>query len=135
MKPNFAIGIDAGTKTGFAVWNIRAKQFYKIETIPIHRALELVKDYHMQTSITVIVEDARQVKFKTSPEKAQGAGSVKRDAAIWEAFLKDHGIPHEMKRPNKSITKWSEEMFRKTTKFIGQTNEHGRDAAMLVYGM
>lgn len=133
MKPNFAIGIDAGTKTGVAVWCMTTKSYVSIETMPIHAALELVRNYNRNSKVSVIVEDARQVRFNTSPDKAQGAGYVKAHAQIWEAFLKDHGIPHVMKRPNKAITKWSAEQFKTATKYHGKTDNHNRDAAMLVY--
>ena len=127
------VGIDSGVNTGIAVWCDTKKQFDKIETIMIHRAMAFLIDLASQGLIYVRVEDARQVKYNTSPEKAQGAGSVKRDAKIWEDFLKDYNIAFEMVRPRKAITKLDSKTFKNMTKWDNPTNSHGRDAAMLVF--
>jgi hypothetical protein len=130
----YAIGIDAGTKTGLAVWDVKAKRYDMVLTVPIHRAWEIVLEYKLKyDNILVVCEDARQVKFKTSVEKAQGAGSVKRDAAIWEGICVDKEIAYEMRRPNKAFTKWSAQQFATATGYPGRTDNHGRDAGMLVY--
>lgn len=131
----FAIGIDIGVKTGIGTWDRKKKKIIEIKTLMIHRAMDYVKKMHDDGhKIIVRVEDAREVVYKTDPIKAQGAGSVKRDAKIWEDFLSDHGIPFEMVRPNKAITKWSKERFILQTGYTGITSSHGRDAAMLVIG-
>ena len=36
--------------------------------------------------------------------------------------------------PTNNRTKLNAEQFKRITKYQGQTNEHNRDAAMLVYG-
>ena len=84
----------------------------------------------------VFIEDPRKAVYKRQDDihKAQGAGSVKRDATIWEDFLTDKRIPFAMVRPVKEMTKWSDAYFRKVTGYTGQTSVHARDAAMLVYG-
>lgn len=129
------IGIDCGVNTGFAVWNSLSRIFIEIETLPIHKAMALVSFYAQTREIKVRVEDARQVRFKTDPVKLKGAGSVCRDAKIWEDFLTDKGIPFEMVRPNKRITNWTAEQFKVRTGYQGRTSTHARDAAMLVYGI
>lgn len=135
-KKQYAIGIDAGTNTGFAIWDITNKTFIQIKTMKIHAALELVRQYK-DHDIHVFVEDARKATFGRKKEayKAQGAGSVKRDAAIWEGFLTDYKIPFTMKRPNKRLTKIDESTFSNLTKYNGRTSNHARDAAMLVFGI
>jgi hypothetical protein len=40
-----------------------------------------------------------------------------------------------MVAPKNAITKMKAEYFRQLTGYKGKTSEHGRDAAMLVYGM
>jgi hypothetical protein len=59
---------------------------------------------------------------------------VKRDCQIWEDYLTDLRIPFEMVAPKNNATKLTAEQFRRITGYEGKTNEHGRDAAMLVYG-
>lgn len=129
------IGIDPGTKTGFAVWEVTNKQFMQIETTCIHNALFSVHSYSQKFNIKVIIEDARLRKwFGTNSEnKQQGAGSVKRDCSIWEDFLTDYSIAFEMVHPMKGSTKWTAELFSKTTGYTKKTTSHSRDAALLIF--
>lgn len=140
------IGIDPGTHTGVAVWDTREGKFLSLETLPIHRALEMVKKmshpfWHMDKlyheDIQVVFEDARQRTWFGRGDiaaKAQGAGSVKRDCSIWEDFCKDYGIPFRAIPPVKGATKVSAEYFKTISGYQGRTSEHARDAAMLVIG-
>jgi len=140
------IGIDPGTHTGVAVWDTREGKFLSLETLPIHRALEKVKEmshpfWHMDKlyheDIQVVFEDARQRTWFGKGDtnaKAQGAGSVKRDCSIWEDFCKDYEIPYWAKPPVKGATKVSAEYFKMVSHYQGRTSEHSRDAAMLVIG-
>lgn len=143
-KYAFVIGIDTGVNTGVATWNITARKFELIKTTAIHKAMMYVKQMYETygVSIFVRVEDPRlrtwfQSNYKSRDEERkmlQGVGSVKRDAHIWDDFLKDTGIPYEMIHPKDSITKVNALTFRNITKYDKPTNEHSRDAAMLVFG-
>jgi hypothetical protein len=141
------IGIDPGTHTGVAVWDTREGKFLSLETLPIHRALEKVKEmshpfWHMDKlyheDIQVVFEDARQRTWFGKGDtnaKAQGAGSVKRDCSIWEDFCKDYEIPFKAQKPQAGGTKWNKEYWQKVTGWTGRSSEHSRDAALLVFGM
>lgn len=134
------IGIDTGTKTGFAVWD--GKRFLEIETLKLWQALDRVRAIKEQgEDITVVFEDARQRKWIPREKsisqyrgKMMGAGSVKRDAVIWEEFCTDNKIKYIALAPGKGMTKWSAQAFESTTGWEGRTSNHGRDAALLVYG-
>ena len=142
------IGIDTGVHTGVAVWDNRQRSLLYLDEIKIHRALELVKQWKDKckadgAKLVVRVEDARQRKWfghdewKTEEErkkKLQGVGSVKRDSAIWDDFLSDLGVEYQMVPPRYNVTKLTQEQFKAITGWKGRTNEHKRDAAMLVYG-
>lgn len=139
------IGIDTGTNTGIAVWDNRQRSFISVGCVAIHKALKIVEEYHQKaleagTRCIVRVEDPRQrTWFKQMPreeerKKLQGVGSVKRDASIWEGFLSDMGVWFEMVAPKRNVTKLTHERFVAITKWKGRTNEHKRDAAMLVFG-
>lgn len=130
------IGIDTGTHTGVAVWDSARQVFLQILTLPIHRAMELVKEY---PHARVVFEDARKRRWYGRDERniqarLQGAGSVKRDCAIWEDYLTDKGIDFFAVAPHRGMTKKSEEQFRNLTGWTGRTSEHSRDAGMLVWG-
>lgn len=105
--------------------------------------MEIVKAWHLTYPgrAMVRVEDARQRTWvpwqkneKYERGKREGAGSVKRDAKIWEDFLKDLGIPFEMVAPKKNKTKVSDAYLQQLTGYAGKTSQHARDAAMLVIG-
>lgn len=131
------IGIDPGTHTGMAIWDSRDGKFLSLETLPIHQAMlkVLLESERNRGNVQVVFEDARQRTWFGTGDvsaKAQGAGSVKRDCAIWEAFCKDYDIPYWAKPPVKGATKVSAEYFKTISGWDGRTSEHARDAAMLV---
>jgi hypothetical protein len=141
VRTNFKlfVGIDPGTDTGVAIWNREKKRFDQIQTLAIHRAMELVNGLNKlyPGQIYVRFEDARKRKFfrgENMAAKQQGAGSIKRDSTIWEDFLKDHRIVFEGTTAGKLKTKYSAEEFEKLTGWTQRTSNHARDAAILVYG-
>lgn len=102
-----------------------------------------VKDWCINHTnhVFIRVEDARLRKWipyqkneKAEAGRREGAGSVKRDAKIWEDFLTDIGADFEMVAPKNNKTKVTAAFFKKLTGYQGKTNEHERDAAMLVVG-
>ena len=137
----YLVGIDPGKHTGIAIWNTNTQHFEYIDTVPIHKAMETVKDWEYPVrGIKVYFEDARQRKWlpkdATSSEyrgHLMGAGSVKRDSVIWQDALTDWGIPFEMVPPRPGATKWNADTFRRVTGYKGRTSNHARDAALLVY--
>lgn len=136
------IGIDPGEHTGIAVWNSGRHCFEDIATLKIHEALDWVRDYWRvhHPNLKVVFEDARLRKWfkqETSTSeyrgKLMGAGAAKRDAAIWEEFLTDYGIPFEARKPQPGGTKWNKEYWERVTGWTKRTSEHARDAALLVF--
>lgn len=130
------IGIDTGTHTGFAVWDSGLKTFLEVKTLMLHQALEKVRLYNDMNKVSVYVEDARKRKWfgDTGREKLKGAGSVCRDAKIWEEFCLDHKIEFVMVAPKNNRTKLSAKQFVWLTGWKERTSEHARDAGMLVFG-
>jgi hypothetical protein len=137
------IGIDTGTDTGLAVWDTRAQRLTDVRTLKIHQAMEMVLDIveGVGGNALVVFEDARQRKWIPAEGtlskwkgRAMGAGSIKRDASIWEDFLLDKRIPFEMVPPRAGLTKWNKAYWERITGYKGRTSEHGRDAALLVFG-
>lgn len=133
------IGVDTGTHTGVAIWNSDERQFIDIKTLHLHKALNLVTticQVWKRENVIILFEDARQRKWfgRNSNAKIQGAGSVKRDAVIWEEFCTDNKIPYRAMPPARGATKLTEDYFKKLTGWKGRTSEHARDAAMIVFG-
>jgi len=142
VKLHFVVGIDPGTKTGFAVYCKRTKILMGVETVKVHQAFNAIsnikriadKDGH---KIFVRVEDARKRKWfgPGSNAKQQGAGAIKIQCKQWEEFLRTEGISFEMVAPAKIQTKVDAKKFKMITGWPGRTSNHARDAAMMVYGL
>lgn len=131
------IGLDTGTSTGYAEWFVKTQKFGTIATFKIHQAMDMVLELHKLygESLLIRYEDARLRKWfgNSGREKLQGAGSIKRDAVIWQDFLKDNLIRNEAVAPRDNKTKLDKEQFAKITKYTKSTSQHARDAAMLVF--
>lgn len=139
----FYIGIDTGTKTGFAVWDSGKRQFVEVDTKSISAALLEALRYAAnfgRENVTVVMEDARKRKWLPREKdlseyrgKLMGAGSVKRDCSIWEEFCREQDIRLIVQPPRAGMTKWTPEYFARVTGWNGRTSNHARDAAMLVF--
>lgn len=143
----YYIGIDTGVNTGIAIWDNRKRSLLLVETTTIHKAMNVVEEYKEiaeseSTKVVVRVEDPRQrtwfgterMSREEERKRLQGVGSVKRDASIWDAFLEDLEVEYEMVAPKRNVTKLTQERFKAITGWEKRTNEHSRDAAMLIYG-
>ncbi len=131
------IGIDPGKNTGYAEWDRHGKQLLACEALLIHQAMAQIKRCHeLGLLYLVAFEDARLRTWLGTKgrEALQGAGSIKRDCTIWADFLGDLGAPFVNVKPAAGRTKWTAERFATFTGWAGRTNEHGRDAALLVLG-
>lgn len=134
------IGIDPGTYTGFAIWDAQTRALLAVESLKLHRALVRVEALRADRPL-VMFEDARTIRMCNGRNDAkgksvlQGVGSIKRDCSIWEDFLEDSGLPYQARTWKPGTTKWSAEEFRRITGWTAQTNNHGRDAAVIVHGL
>ena len=132
------IGIDTGVNTGVAVW--QDGELLAVESMTITQAMRFIQDFDNKRGIVKLyIEDARKWigfhgKTKATQARLQGAGSVKRDAAIWEDWCKENGYEVVFVKPMGKGLKKSAEDFKRITGWKGRTNEHARDAAMIVYG-
>lgn len=136
------VGIDPGMNTGLAVWDTSHRQFLDIRCSGIVDAMRYLAELQQTRQIGLVVfEDARKRKWipreKNLSEfrgRAMGAGSVKRDCSIWEEWCNTFAIPFVSPPPRQGMTKWTDESFRGVTGYDRRTNQHGRDAALLVFG-
>lgn len=139
MNHKILIGVDTGVNTGFAVAVDKGQggELMQVGSLSITKAMERVKELlkeHGQDSVHIFIEDPRlRTWFTGGREKAQGVGSVKRDAQIWEDFCKENEINYKLIHPKNNVTKSKADIFKKMTGWTGRTNEHARDAAMLVF--
>ena len=137
------IGIDTGVHTGLAIWDGKGRIFLSIEELKIHRAMDVVEALAKANpgEVRARVEVARQRRWipnmrsiRNEIGRAKGAGTVERDCSIWEDFLADIDVAREMVAPRYNVTKLRQEALANLTRWTQRTNEHERDAAMLVFG-
>lgn len=134
------IGIDPGVHTGVAVY-IDGK-LHRCESMGAHEAWALVRGLaECGPPVMVVFEDARliggiggaKVGSKEAAARAQGAGSVKRDCALWAELLEELGCPYRSISPKAKGAKVGAEEFARITGWSWRTNCHGRDAAMIAW--
>ena len=138
------IGIDPGTNTGVAVWKSKSRRFHSIFTMSILDAMEYVYGlygsaiFEEETSV-LIIEDARKKRLpkhlQSGSSRLMGAGSIRRDCKMWVDFCVSKSLRFYLKPPVSSLTGWNAKKFQEYTGYEHQTNQHGRDAAMLVYDL
>ena len=132
------VGIDPGVETGFCVWDRQDQRLMEVKSVGICAAMGQVQTMMQNGTLhSVTFEDAR---LRTgwfggnSAARAQGAGSIKRDCSIWVEFLGGLLIPYKSVSPKSKGAKLNQQQFAKLSGWPYATNEHGRDAAMLVLG-
>lgn len=147
INQQYIIGIDPGALTGMAVYDKVEKIINLLTSGTILECQYLLQAHPWNKLIKfgqvfVRIEDARLRTWiprqKTASRelgRREGAGYVKAHCAIWEDFCKLWGIPHEFVAPKNNKTKVDAAYFKKLTGYTGKTNEHSRDAAMLVVGL
>lgn len=137
------VGIDPGVNTGVAVYDTATRQLLNVTSCGIVEAMAYLEALNETRPIHMVsFEDARQRRwiprerdFRQVKGRAMGAGSVRRDCSVWEEWCRFHNIEANPIPPRNNMTKLSDAQFRGITGYDRRTNEHGRDAAMLVFGI
>ena len=132
------VGIDPGTRTGLTFYNLTTKKIELCNTFSIVGAMKEIEGLVAEkTNVEVWFEDARKrtwIPKQVGRERLQGAGSIKRDCAIWEEFCSFHGIRFRKVAPKNISTKLNKDVFARVTGWDKRVSVHARDSAMIVYG-
>ena len=137
------VGIDPGVHTGLAICRdgdlIRCASPAPgyVEAEEIVRAVCASEPGR----VLVVFEDARliggiggaQRGSKADRARLQGAGSVKRDCAIWVELLGRLGVPYISVSPREKGAKLDAAQFEALTGWTSASNEHSRDAGVLAW--
>lgn len=152
-------GIDPGKKTGLAVVGWRGRPLRPhvvgLTTVQLHEAMSICEGLlRLDKPLIFAFEDAREREFFGAEERrlyeairrgqvhklsrykgmVMGAGSVRRDSAIWAEFLATTGVPYVHVVPGFVRTKVREGDVRDMG-WEGPSSEHSRDALMLARSM
>ena len=130
------IGIDPGTTTGVAVVDVMTKKYTLVTSTSILQAMEIIDGLTQTYQVKLFIENPNTwIPFRNSQNNAnklQGAGSIKRDYAIWLEYCKLRNIAFEPVTLHSAIKKIDAKRFALLTGYKGKTNSHGRDAAMMI---
>jgi hypothetical protein len=138
------LGIDPGTAVGLAQWSTTGQVLGVVTSMSALAAMDWIRtlpqaQHPGSGELLIVLEDARKSRIHGGPtfgkaNRLQGVGSVKRDSALWVEFCTRERIPFVTIKPRRRATKKNAALFRQITGWQGRTNEHGRDAAMFVWG-
>lgn len=136
----YKIGIDPGIKSGWASWDCIDKEFKVVKTMKLWEIFRaLGSPFHFDDTMVYIENPNTFIPFKNVPReeidaRKQGAGACKQTFKHIIEFLEDHNIPYQTTRLQGGLKKKSAQWFREQTKWEERTDEHGRDAALIVWG-
>lgn len=135
----YVIGIDPGKDTGVAVFCTERKKLIAVDSTDFWGAIKFVQEYDFSIIAEIIIEvpNSKHVWHKGAANaralQRQGAnvGSVVREAELLAAGFERFGYNVKRVQPRK---KYDAETFAAWTGWDRQTNQHGRDAAMMCFG-
>jgi len=146
-RAQYVIGIDGGVNTGFAVYDRNSRKLVEIKTYSFWEAIEALESWMDDCGISGIevwIEDVeahsptfyRGAKGSAVQNRiSQSVGRNKRDCQLLKEWLERKGVVFYSIPPTKqSMTKLNAETFKTYTGWNERTSQHGRDAAMLVFG-
>ncbi len=145
----FYLGIDAGVKTGYAIWNAELKKITEYGETTFWGIIEMIASAKKRADVAIIIEDPSQNKpvfdkdvkkdifnpgkYHRKREKiAQNIGSNKREATLIIEYCEKYNIPYEAVRP--TTKKWDQALFKSATKIKDKVSQHTMDAAKLIVG-
>ena len=163
MKVKAVVGIDPGATTGIAVKTFQIDapmtgKWLSVDSLEMWQAFDYCRELSQLYDCVFIFEDARQRKWYGQHEQQlyrkynggmhmtpverkiyrgllMGAGDVTGACRNWEEFLTGNGFKFVMQPPKKGATKVDAPFFKRLTGWAGRTNEHSRDAGMIIQGI
>ncbi len=142
MSSTTYMGIDPGVHTAICSKQGEAVVFY---TFNFWDAIDYIDQMHIQheEALCVVVEKTEKgmhwnkypglkgKKLNYICTVAQNVGMNMRDARLLIEYLKKNNIRHRIVKPTKS--KLDAAKFKRVTGHMESTNQHERDAAMLIW--
>ena len=134
------IGIDPGANTGIAV--AQNGQLYSLRTIEPQDLQALLREYSEWSELSVVFEDSRKQShvWMTNANRvvalkmARDLGQVDAWCSLIESACAQHAIPCTGVSPKAKGAKVTTATLKRLTGWEGRSNQHERDAAMLVIG-
>jgi hypothetical protein len=141
LKPKIIIGIDPGIVCGVASKITSDEKFVRVESMKLHQLFSQFDQWILDKfHIEVYIENPntwvpfKNVSREVMEMKRAGAGAVKQTYKHIIEFLEDNSIPYHPTRLQGNYKKVTAKWFKQQTGWGKPTNEHGRDAGMLIFG-
>ena len=135
-KPRYCIGLDPGINVGFAVFDRDIKALITVSSHPLFNVFQLLDDLKY-SHIEVFIENPNTwIKFSSTEDsnaRKQGAGAVKQTYKHLVEFLEDRNIKFTPIKLQGTMKKVDSTKFKLYTKWAKMTNQHSRDASLMVY--
>ncbi|MFB3132293.1 MAG: hypothetical protein ACE10K_07210 [Rhodothermales bacterium] len=151
--PALIVGLDPGEQTGVAAYDPRARRLKYVFSLGFWMVVsmfetELGPEQPADGSapgpvVLVVIEDARKLPVYGRHDKVRGRrrdrlarniGRIDRDTQLWVEYLERRGYRVLLARPSRE-QKWDAATFKRITRYQGRTNQHARDAGMLVFAL
>ena len=136
-KEKLYIGIDPGIVSGFAGWFPQSKEFDVITSLKIYELFRKIEVRQSTFDLHVFIENPNSwFGFRgqaQDPNRLQGAGAVKQTFKHITEYLTDHNIPFTPTKLQGNMKKVKADYFKKLTGYTLKTNEHSRDASLIVF--
>lgn len=141
VQKHVLIGIDPGTgkKIGVAVYSVQEKRLLQVCSVTYEGLRSLLDENPPPLVKRVLLEDARQLPVynrnrhasrEARDKIARNVGRVDQVTAMIEDLLIHRGFTVELRPP--SGNKPDKRLFALYTGWTKRSNQHGRDAAMMV---
>lgn len=142
-RAKYLIGIDPGAQTGLVVYDRQQKKIVEVRTTDFWDAYGFIT-LHDVERIEVFIENPGLIKRpmyqRLSFAKGEGLrenmasriGENRREAELLIDGLRRRGFSVREVKPTEKKMKAAE--FKRLTRYPSSTNQHVRDAAMLVFG-
>lgn len=133
------MGIDAGSRTGIAIWDERTRRLEWLCTVDESDALEQIKEllatYHVERIVIEYPSGTTYRRKKTSDRAwrkiAQNVGENRKTAEWLSQFCAMMCDDVELVAPLKGGTKMDAASFARAFDWEARCSHHARDAAML----
>lgn len=135
------IGVDPGLKTGVAFWDIGRQQFTMITSGAWWDIYDLLRSQD-PCRASMVIEDSSANNFIYSRHGRDVTRRISRNVGMNQAYarllidgLRRIGFVVQTIVPHRHRRKLDATTFSRIVQWHGSTDQHGRDAAMLVFGV
>lgn len=134
----YAIGIDPGVNTGYAVYDRQDKYILETATMDFWKVINQLKGIQPSDAVVVVEIPGTFTYQRNELDAGRGRDAknkmqarIRREAELLAEGIEQMGF--EVRRQTPTRSKWTAEQLARYTGITKRTNEHVRDAIALVW--